>query len=272
MEKERALLDCLFASTPKKEPFLFLGIGKGGGERQQQQQRKERFLRIYRTCRDLDVPVSSAMSLRVETALLRNRRNPKMRTLHEERRLAEASRLFEAALEGYLLQVVGPPLRFWTERDVAKHNRKHNQGRGVTPDILFKQSVMCRRYLRRSDDSSGGTQEDGGSGCGSGGSSVLLSEQTIHWIDAKMFYGASTIDQGSPCAVGKLAARAEAYVDAFGPGALCLMSGCGADLARRLAGVGVVALDCSGGRTVRLDRVRDQLKTWTGSEMGHPLM
>jgi hypothetical protein len=73
----------------------------------------------------------------------------------------------------------------------------------------------------------------------------VIEEGIIHWCDAKMMYGSSTIPQNNKCAVGKILKTAQKYVKWFGPGALCFMHGCGESLAAELALIGVMALDCS---------------------------
>ena len=98
----------------------------------------------------------------------------------------------------------------------------------------------------------------------------MLEERTIHWIEAKMFYGASSIPHGSKGAVGTVLARAQKYVDNFGEGAIIFMMGCGDKLAAELNDIGVSVLDCSG-NTVSLDSVHDHQRMWCADEKGRIL-
>ena len=93
----------------------------------------------------------------------------------------------------------------------------------------------------------------------------------IHWIEAKMYYGASTIPRGKQNgAVGTVMETAQKYVKHFGEGAIVFMMGCGDKLATELNEVGVSVLDCSG-NTVSLTKVHDHQRTWCANKKGHIL-
>ena len=92
----------------------------------------------------------------------------------------------------------------------------------------------------------------------------------IHWIEVKMYYGASTIPNGSKGAVGSVLGTAQKYVNAFGEGAILFMMGCGEKLAADINDIGVSVLDCFG-NTVSLDKVHDHQRTWCANEKGQIL-
>ena len=94
---------------------------------------------------------------------------------------------------------------------------------------------------------------------------------TINWIEAKMYYGASSIPHGSRGAVGTVLATGSKYVDAYGPGAFLFMMGCGDRLASDLAKIGVAVLDCNNNGQISLNDVRAHQRTWCGNDKGHIL-
>ena len=87
----------------------------------------------------------------------------------------------------------------------------------------------------------------------------------IHWIEAKMFYGASTIPHDTNNAVGTILPKIRQYVQYYGSGAIVFMYGCGETLARDLMELGVVALDCRG---IDLDKVVRHQRGWCGDGEG----
>ena len=98
----------------------------------------------------------------------------------------------------------------------------------------------------------------------------VLSERTIHWIEAKMFYGASTIPPDSKSAVGCVLPKMKKYVASFGPGCVVFMQGCGEGLATELDEIGVTALSCLG-TSVNLKAVHAHQKTWCADKNGNIL-
>ena len=90
----------------------------------------------------------------------------------------------------------------------------------------------------------------------------------IHWIEVKMFYGASTIPSGTSNAVGCILPKVKQYVALYGTGAIVFMYGCGVTLAEQLLNAGVVALD---GRCLDLDRVEKHQKRWCADSWGNIL-
>lgn len=90
----------------------------------------------------------------------------------------------------------------------------------------------------------------------------------INWVEAKMFYGASSIPSGTPNAVGCVVPKMQQYVSLYGTGAIVFMYGCGSQLAQQLLELGVVALD---GRCLDLERVEKHQKKWCADACGNIL-
>ena len=154
--------------------------------------------------------------------------------------IRESARLFEEAVKEFLIKC---RIAFWTETE--QRQLFDNTG---TPDFLLRKEVVLKKVRGRGDHSR------------------LLEQRKIHWIEAKMFYGASTIPHGTMGAVGGLLATAKKYVEEFGEGGMVFLQGCGDQLAADLAEVGVTALDCSG--TVSLKTVQQHQRTWCADENG----
>mmetsp|Transcript_15941 Transcript_15941/g.36774 ORF Transcript_15941/g.36774 Transcript_15941/m.36774 type:complete len:426 (+) Transcript_15941:161-1438(+) len=166
--------------------------------------------------------------------------------------IRESARIFEVAVEDFLKQCW---IDYMTEDQQRQKARSDAVTLTVTPDFLLPKPVLLRKVRTKKH---------------SGKSTVLPGERRIHWIEAKMYYGASTIPHGGSGAVGSVLAQAQKYVDHFGEGAFLFMMGCGEQLAADLNDIGVSVLDCSGS-TVALDKVHDHQRTWCANEKGHIL-
>jgi hypothetical protein len=168
--------------------------------------------------------------------------------LGKEKDILESAQIFEQAVEEYLVKC---RVAFWTEteqKEIFLENRREGEQLTCTPDFKLRREVLLKRVRER------------------GGDSRILEERKIHWIEAKMFYGASTIPHGSMGAVGSVLPKAKKYVKEFGEGAIIFMQGCGDQLAADLAEIGVTALDCSG--AVSLKNVQQHQRTWCADENG----
>jgi hypothetical protein len=273
---EEAVMEFLFAGSPKREGLLL----------RDQPDVDVRYPRIKQACLNHRMHISAALSLRQETISWKNK-NPKIRPVGFDVQVRESARLFEVAVEDFLsdqfLRQQQDPYQepaFWTEDEQREHNRMNDSPGTPTPDILFRESVYCQRYIDNDIDEE---EEEGAiivdeikdestDHANKNKNRRILEQGMIHWIDAKMFYGASTIPQNNKCAVGKTVKTAIKYVNLFGPGALCFMYGCGESLAAELAAVGVLALDCSSRAVVSLDEVERHQKTWCGDKQGQVVM
>jgi hypothetical protein len=121
-----------------------------------------------------------------------------------------------------------------------------------TPDFVLRIPVVMKKFH--------GTQQQ------QQHQKVVLEERIIHWIEAKMFYGASTIPHNSKGAVGGLLRTAKKYVNDFGPGAMIFMQGCGDRLAADLRREGVIVLSAKG--VVDLQTVKAHQRSWCANERG----
>ena len=167
-----------------------------------------------------------------------------------------SARLFECAIEEFLKK---SSINFLTEEDQKKEAKTKKQTLRATPDFVLPKPIVIRRTQICVKDEVKSIEKD-----------HILEERTIHWIEAKMFYGASSIPHGSNGAVGCILKKSKTYVNTFGEGAMLFMMGCGDKLAEELNDIGVTVLDCSG-NTVSLDRVHDHQRTWCANEKGNIL-
>eukprot|EP00568_Trieres_chinensis_P003442 CAMPEP_0183301774 /NCGR_PEP_ID=MMETSP0160_2-20130417/7787_1 /TAXON_ID=2839 ORGANISM="Odontella Sinensis, Strain Grunow 1884" /NCGR_SAMPLE_ID=MMETSP0160_2 /ASSEMBLY_ACC=CAM_ASM_000250 /LENGTH=198 /DNA_ID=CAMNT_0025464453 /DNA_START=27 /DNA_END=623 /DNA_ORIENTATION=- len=177
--------------------------------------------------------------------------------------IMKSAALFEDCVEEYL-RTVG--VAFLTE----KVQRKRSKGPLMpTPDFLleetahltFEQSGRPALQPTTRDDNRGRKK------------SAIPGQEVrtigpVNWVEAKMFYGASSIPQGENSAVGNLMKTANKYVKLYGPGAMVFSFGCGGELARKLGALGVAALDA---HPLELKRMEQHQRTWCGDKEGRIL-
>ena len=84
-------------------------------------------------------------------------------------------------------------------------------------------------------------------------------------MEAKMFYGASSIPNDGSSAVGKLLSMAQKYVDLYGNWVMIFAYGCGQELASKLYQMGVLAMDAS---PCDLSLLEEQQRTWCADQDG----
>jgi len=187
-------------------------------------------------------------------------------------------------------------VEFWTEREQREHNKPYLRASATptrqppSPDFVLKFPIRMKRFYyrhgsvkntndRRHSKQQHRHQKQHRNKCGNHNDPrdhdnedvVITDEQDVCWIEAKMFYGASTIPQDNNSAVGCLLATAKKYVRTYGPGAMIFMHGCGDDLARWLSEVGVLALDCGSRDTIDLRPVLAHQRTWCANSNGQIL-
>jgi hypothetical protein len=179
--------------------------------------------------------------------------------LGEDSHIRQSASLFEQAVANFLKD---QGVEFMTEEDQRRNQQEilNNQMENVdgepcstfcTPDCLFNQPVsLCTKG--RDHDTNRAHQ----------------SHHTIHWIEAKMFYGASVIPQGTNNAVGTVLERAKKYVHVLGPGAMVFAFGCGSDLAQQLENIGVQVIDSY---PLNLTALREYQRSWCCNEQGEVL-
>jgi len=180
--------------------------------------------------------------------------------------IRDAAALFEDCVDAYLRR---HEVRFWSEED--QREKFERSARGVphhmrkqppTPDFMMKEGHSVELSFTTTARRASDCAEDDSSGGG------IAHPMPIHWIEAKMFYGASTVPSGTPNAVGCILPKVKDYVRLYGTGAIVFMYGCGRQLAEQLLEVGVVALD---GRGLDLDRVEKHQRRWCGDSWGNIL-
>jgi hypothetical protein len=182
-----------------------------------------------------------------------------------------AATLFEKCLESHLKKM---GVAYWTERDQRRmHHKTHGSMVKLppTPDFRVRDGhVLGLCFIRSLGDGLNRDKDSGRRTKNSNINAVATSEQpiTINWIEAKMFYGASTIPSSTNNAVGTILPKARQYVSLYGPGAIVFMYGCGLELAQELKQVGVVALDSRG---LDLERVVRHQVGWCGDGRGNVL-
>ena len=162
-----------------------------------------------------------------------------------------AADLFETCIEDHLRSLNVNFMNEQEQRKIFKANSRPKQKSPLTPDFLIKGD--CRIKLSSADKSAAAGEND------------KLHPFKIHFIEVKMFYGASTIPAGTPNAVGTIIPKMQKYVERFGTGAIIFMYGFGAELAEQLNQVGVLALDA---RHIDLTRVEQQQRSWCTDKMG----
>ena len=199
--------------------------------------------------------------------------------LGHENDIRESSRIFEQVVSEYLIR---QGISFYSEHEQKEHIRKYRniddkkKPFPPTPDFVLQEEIIIEKYhwqttslysnpkpnqsrkrgRQPTEDSNG----SGGGGSGGGRHRKrpqhkqqerrrrrIIERRKVCWIDAKMFYGASTIRHDDKSAVGCLLSTARKYNAVFGPGAFVFMLGYGDQLARELEQEGAMALDCSSG-------------------------
>lgn len=202
-----------------------------------------RIVHLKRVCQQYKMPFSSALSLRRLYIKHHNRYSTMERLgLGSDENIRAAAQCFEEAVQAVLQQ---QGILFWSEHELRNHYSKNNVDGTKpppTPDFLLKQPILLKRHHQH---------------------------QTVHWIEAKMFYGASTLPQDGKGAVETLHSTACKYVHYYGPGAIIFLYGCGHELALQLQSLGVMALDAT---SIPIDRVLEQQKTWCADNKGNILI
>jgi hypothetical protein len=165
--------------------------------------------------------LDQALSLRRHhIRLLNPYRSMSVLRLGDEKDIMDSAEIFERVVETFL-----------KEKSIAFFNDKEQRAKfpqnKYTPDFLLPTPIDLKK-IRQLD--------------GDGNNRQILEERRIHWIEVKMFYGASTIPAGTKGAVGNILPKVSKYVDAFGQGAIVFMHGCGDQLAEELSAVGVTPL------------------------------
>lgn len=191
--------------------------------------------------------------------------------LGDEASIREAAALFEGCVEEYLRQTA---VEYITEEEQRRRTKASGAPLIATPDFMLTRPArltfeLCGRPPLRprslpAPSLSPASVVAGSSAAGDHETGPRI-VGPVHWVEAKMFYGASTIEQGRDSAVGRIVSTAEKYVQLYGPGAMVFSYGCGEELARRLGEMGVAALDA---HPIDLRNMERQQRGWCGSPDG----
>jgi hypothetical protein len=229
-------------------------------------------------CERTGMTLAQALSLRRHHVKAINKPVPAVRLgLGTDEQVNGAAQLFVLALASHL-----DAARIAYLSEGAQKRGRAFGDRRPTPDFLFDsplrlvlvpeplepQPPLKRSRARTPGAPSQAATAAAGAAVGARSSVQALAEQPIHWIDAKHFYGASTIALDGKSAVGSLANTARKYRDALGPGAFVFAYGCGAELAAQLAQLSVIALDA---QPLDMRAVYAQQRTWCADAAGNIL-
>ena len=206
--------------------------------------------RVEQLCHQNGIDLIQALSLRRTHMRLLNP-GMDMSKLHlgSNDNVRASAALFEEAVEDYLHSQDVP---FMTEEEQkAAHKQKNGTYAKTppTPDFVFPNPTRLR-YTAAGDDR------------------AADSSPLISFIEVKMFYGAGTIPDESPNAVGLIMPKLKRYVELYGPGAIVFSFGCSERLAEKLASIGVVALDAG---PLDLTQMEDHQRSWCADDNGRIL-
>jgi len=258
-------------------PVLLRWKGKERGMVKDQPEFRVR--QIREACRGAGgVPIGLALSLRRQHMKnLNSRMSMSGLRLGRQEDIRESARLFENAVAAFLRRENVP---FRTEEEQKAHREKRWYSSrtvivGPTPDFVLPKPLRIKRFYYPKHHKKG-KQQRGGNNDGQRNDKneerKVTHVRTVHWIEAKMFYGASTVpNDDNKSAVGCLMNTAQKYVRKFGNGAIVFAYGCGDQLAAELERVGVLALECGSRETVDLSRVRAHQRTWCADDKGNIL-
>ena len=223
---------------------------------------------VRRLCDQHGVSVELALSLRRHVMKQFNpyKNMPALR-LGREDEILESSRRFEGVIHE-LLQRQDVP--FYSEAEIKRHIQQHRGQRPFppTPDFVLHQEMVIETFVYKKNKNDRGSRKRQRT-LKNTSQIRTIQRRSVCWIDAKMFYGASTIDHDNNSAVGCLLATARKYTAVYGPGAFVFFHGYGDQLANELDQTGTMALDCTGEHVhCLLKPVRDHQRTWCADAKG----
>ena len=230
----------------------------------------------------LDITLDQALSIR-RHHIRNHHRCPNQEQvvqLGTEAQIRAAAELFEQAVAAHLTAAGVPYLT-----EAAQRARNGAARPMPTPDFLLPTPLTLREpealaaswtaEWRRDSDGQLYTHADfmqyyaadgDRAWAAAGRPSAALA--ALHWIEAKHYFGPSTIPMDGKSAAGKLLGIADKYVRLFGAGAMVLCEGCGEWLAAELEARGVVVLDAL---PLDMRRVQQQMATWCAGSGGELL-
>ena len=234
----------------------------------------------------LDVTLDQALSLR-RHHIRHNHRCPNQEQIVQlgtEAQIRAAADLFEEVI-GAHLTAAGVP--YLTETAQRARNGEQSQPPGPTPDFLLPsplaivepealEASWTHEWRRDVSDGQLYTRAefvqyyaaDADKMWAAATPRAAHAGGPLYWVEAKHYYGASTIPMDGKSAAGKLFGVVDKYVRAFGPGAIVLCEGCGEWLAVELEARGALVLDAL---PLDLSRVQQQMSAWCAGPDGELL-
>merc|ERR1712048_503190 len=157
--------------------------------------------------------------------------------------IKRSANVFEHCVENYLTKF-NIDFISESEQQMCISERK-KRSRVPTPDFLFKTPIEIELINDNNEKTT----------------NII-----INWLEAKMFYGASSIPFGTKNAVGSIYGKIQRYVDAYGCGAIVFSEGFGLELSNMLRNdMGVYVLD---GDFLNLCPLREIQSTWCANHEG----
>eukprot|EP00555_Chaetoceros_dichaeta_P004055 CAMPEP_0198252748 /NCGR_PEP_ID=MMETSP1447-20131203/3224_1 /TAXON_ID=420782 /ORGANISM="Chaetoceros dichaeta, Strain CCMP1751" /LENGTH=176 /DNA_ID=CAMNT_0043938121 /DNA_START=789 /DNA_END=1319 /DNA_ORIENTATION=- len=161
--------------------------------------------------------------------------------------IRDAENQFEIALMKYLKEL-GIPFR--TEEDKRRRfieESKPGESMQLSPDFMLTNPINLTTLQPANKES------------------TITEQGQINWIEAKMFYGASTIPDGTNNDVGAILRTAKTYVKYYGPGAFVFAYGCGSKLRGQLRDLGISVLDS---HPLNLKEMENHQRGWCANKNG----
>lgn len=223
-------------------------------------QNQYRLHKLKKACYDNKIRLDQALSLRRHHIVNCNPHNHVMSKLGlgSYTDIKNSSLLFEQALIKYLkaknvsfIDEETQKKNFYKQCKEDNKTKSNYLAMPPTPDCLLVQTIQIVKKNKKCKRSNHNTSKS--------------NSFEVNWIDAKMFYGASTIEFGSHGAVGCLLATAKKYVAAYGQGAFVFFNGYGEELEQQLYKEGVLVLDAG---PLDLQPVFDHQRTWCANSNG----
>ena len=226
-----------------------------------------RLAEIQKRCHRHGIPLSQACSLRRHhMSLLNPYKSKESMQLGSLKDIKTSAELFEEAIAAYLRNQQIP---FLSEEEQKAEFQRTHPGQLIkgTPDFKFNEPIILN-VVASHENRANGTKKPKHK---SESQHRLTKQRTIHWIEAKMFYGASTIPHDGRSAVGSILSKQKKYVKLYGEGAIVFSQGCGEKLAVELDAIGVTALGCIGNPDIDLKDLKRHQRTWCGDKNGNIL-
>lgn len=209
---------------------------------------------IQKCCNRNRFYISQACSLRRHhMSRLNPYKSKEQLKLGNDEVIRKGAAIFEEAIAKFLEK---SNIAYFSEEEQKRQQRRKGAGPPLgTPDFKLKEPAMLNLY---SIDPRNRTRKR------------IHAKRAIHWVEAKMFYGAATIPQGSKSAVGSIVPKMKKYVKLYGEGAIVFSQGCADTLARELEEIGVTALSCFN-PDIDLTELHRHQRTWCGDANGNIL-